>query len=63
VRTIADVAQFVVHDINHLLAVIGSGLRSLECQRDSAHRNAVVGKMQEALTRGALLTQRLLDAA
>ncbi|SDJ45535.1 Histidine kinase-, DNA gyrase B-, and HSP90-like ATPase [Bradyrhizobium sp. Rc2d] len=59
----ADVAQFVVHDINNLLAVIGSGLRLLECQSDAACRKAVVDKMQEAIARGALLTRRLLDAA
>ena len=63
VRTIPDVAQFVLHDLNNLLALIGSGLRLLECQRDAARRKAIVGKMQEAITRGALLTRRFLDAA
>jgi signal transduction histidine kinase len=63
VRAVADVAQFVVHDINNLLAVIGSGLRLLECQDDAAYRKAIVGKMQEAITRGALLSRQLLDAA
>lgn len=63
VRAIADVAQFVLHDINNLLAVIGSGLRLLECQGDAAYRKAIVGKMQEAITRGALLSRQLLDAA
>jgi signal transduction histidine kinase len=63
VTAIADVAQFVVHDINNLLAVIGSGLRLLECQTDAAYREAIVGKMQEAITRGALLSRQLLDAA
>jgi signal transduction histidine kinase len=62
-RAIAEVAQFVVHDINNLLAVIGSGLRLLECQSDAAYRKAIVGKMQEAITRGALLSRQLLDAA
>ena len=62
-REIAEVAQFVVHDINNLLAVIGSGLRLLECQSDAAYRKAIVGKMQEAITRGALLSRQLLDAA
>ena len=62
-RAIADVAQFVVHDINNLLAVIGSGLRLLECQSDAADRKAIVGKMQEAIARGALLSRQLLDAA
>jgi len=63
VRAIADVAQFVFHDINDLRAVIGSGLRLLECQGDAAYRKAIVGKMQEAITRGALLCRQLLDAA
>src|SRR4051812_5705403 len=30
VRAIGELAQFVVHDINNLLAVIGGGLRLLE---------------------------------
>ena len=59
-KTIGDVAQFVVHDMNNLLAVIGSGLRLLECQGgDAAYRKAIVAKMQEAITRGALLSRRL----
>lgn len=62
-RAIADVAQFVVHDINNLLAVIGGGLRLLECQSDAAYRKAIVSKMQHAITRGALLSRQLLDAA
>ena len=62
VRAIADVALFV-HDINNLLAVIGSGLRLLESQSDAAYRKAIVGKMQEAITRGAFLSRQLLDAA
>jgi signal transduction histidine kinase len=62
-RAIADVAQFVVHDINNLFAVIGSGLRLLECQSDAAYRKAIVSKMQHAITRGALLSRQLLDAA
>jgi signal transduction histidine kinase len=61
-RAIAEVAQFV-HDINNLLALIGRGLRLLECQSDAAYRKAIVGKMQEAITRGALLSRQLLDAA
>jgi signal transduction histidine kinase len=63
VRAIADVAQFVAHDINNLLAVIGSGLWLLECQSDAAYRKAIVDEMQEAITRGALLSRQLLDAA
>jgi signal transduction histidine kinase len=62
-RAIGDVAQFVVHDINNVLAVIGSGLRRLECQSDAAYRKAIVSKMQHAITRGALLSRQLLDAA
>ena len=62
-KAIGDVAQFVVHDINTLLAVIGSGLRLLECQSDAAYRKVIVGKMQEAITRGALLSRQFLDAA
>ena len=60
---IADVTRFVVDDINNLLAAIDSGLRLLECQSDAAYRKAIVGKMQEAITRGALLSRQLLDAA
>src|SRR4051794_4655701 len=58
-RAIDDVAQLVVHDINNLLAVIGSGLRLLEGQSDAAHRKAIVSKMQHAITRGALLSRQL----
>lgn len=58
-----EVAQFVVHDINNLFAVIGSGLRLLECQNDAAYRKAIVGKMEEAIMRGLLLSRQLLDAA
>ena len=61
-RAIADVAQFVVHDINNLLVVIASGLRLLECQSDAAHRKAIVGKMREAVARGALLSRQFLNA-
>ncbi|MCA6104213.1 sensor histidine kinase [Bradyrhizobium australafricanum] len=60
---IGDVAQFVVHDINNLVAVIGSGLRLLECPSDAAYRKAIVSKMQHAITRGALLSRQFLDAA
>jgi Enolase C-terminal domain-like len=63
VRTIGDVAQFVVYDINNLLGVIDSGLRLLECQSDAAYRKAIVSKMRHAITRGALLSCQLLDAA
>ena len=63
VRAMADVAQFVPHDINDLLAVISSGLRLLERQSDAAYRKAIVGKMQDAIRRGALLSRLLLDEA
>jgi signal transduction histidine kinase len=62
-KAIGDVAQFVVYDINNLLAVIGSGLRLLECQSDAAYRKAIISKMKHAITRGALLSRQLLDAA
>jgi signal transduction histidine kinase len=57
------VAQFVVHDIKNLLAVIGSGLRLVECQSDAAYRKAIVDNKRQAITRGALLSRQLLDAA
>ncbi|QOZ28428.1 nitrogen regulation protein NR(II) [Bradyrhizobium sp. CCBAU 51753] len=60
---IGDVAQFVVHDINNLLAVIGGGLRLLERQSDAAYRKAIISRMQHAITRGALLSRQLLDVA
>ncbi|MBR0823596.1 sensor histidine kinase [Bradyrhizobium liaoningense] len=63
VSAIADVAPFVVCDINNNLAVIGSGRRLLECQDDAAYGKAIVGKMQEAITRAALLARQVLDAA
>ena len=62
-RAIGDVAQFVVHEIKNLFAVIGSDLRLLECQSDAAFRKAIVSKMQHAITRGALLSRQLLGAA
>lgn len=62
-RAIEDVAQLVVHDINNLLAVIGSGLRLLEGQSDSADRKVIVGRMRQAIARGALLSRELLEAA
>ena len=36
-RAIEVVAQLVAHDINNLLAVIGGGLRLLECQNDAEY--------------------------
>jgi signal transduction histidine kinase len=58
-----DVAQSAVHDIKNLLAVIGGGLRLLESQSDAACRKAIVGKMQEAITRGSLLSNQLLNTS
>jgi signal transduction histidine kinase len=63
VGPIGDVAQFVVHDINNLLAVIGGGLRLLECQSDAAYRKAIVDRIQEAIAQGASLSRQLLDIA
>ena len=60
-RAIGDMAQFVVHD--NLLAVIGGGPRRLERQSDAGYRKAFVRKMQHAITRGALGSRQLLDAA
>ena len=62
-RPIVDVEQFVVHDINNLFAVIASGLRLLECHDDAGYRRAIVSKMEEAITRGALLSRQLLEKA
>ena len=62
-KAIEDTAQLVIHDINNLFAVIGSGLSLLEYQSDGAYRNAIFSRMQHAITRGALLTRQLLDAA
>jgi hypothetical protein len=60
-RAIGDMTQFVVHD--NLLAVIGGGPRRLERKSDAAYRKAFVRKMQHAITRGALGSRQLLDAA
>lgn len=62
-RTIEHVVQFVVHDINNLLAVIGSNLRLLECESHAADRKTIVGRMRQAIMRGALLSRQLLDVA
>jgi hypothetical protein len=62
-RTITVMAQLVVHDINNFLALIGSGLRLLEGQSDSADRKIIVGKMQQAISQAALLSRQLLEAA
>jgi hypothetical protein len=51
-RAIEDMAQLVVHDINNFLAVIGSGLRLLEGQSDSAGRKVIVVKMRRQSREG-----------
>lgn len=63
IGTVEDATQFVVHDINNLFAVIAGGLRLLECHRDAACQKAIVGKMQEAITRGASLSRQLLETS
>src|SRR5262249_13032010 len=63
VGAITDVVQFVLHDINNILAVIGSCLRLLQRQDEAEYRKAIIDKMQEAFMRGASLSPRLLDAA
>ncbi|WOH80978.1 ATP-binding protein [Bradyrhizobium sp. BEA-2-5] len=63
VKALADMAQLVTHDINNLLAVIDGSLWLLERQNDAARRKAIIGRMQEAIARGALLNRQLLDAA
>src|SRR6516165_11893596 len=62
-RAIEDVAQLMIHEINNLLAVIGSGLQLLEGQSDSADRKVIVGKMMQAIARAALLSREFLKAA
>ncbi|WP_051311091.1 hybrid sensor histidine kinase/response regulator [Bradyrhizobium sp. Cp5.3] len=63
VRAIGDVAQFVVHDVNNLLAVIDFGLRLLERQSDAACRKTIGSRMRHAITRGSSLSRQFLDAA
>lgn len=41
----------------------GNGLWLLDCQDDAANRKAIVGKMEEAVTRGASLSRQLIDRA
>ena len=62
-RAIEDVARLMIHEINNLLAVIGSGLQLLEGQSDSADRKVIVGKMMQAIARAALLSREFLKAA
>lgn len=62
-RSFGEVEQYAVHDINNLFAVIASGLRLLECQGDPGCRRAIVGEMEEAIIRGAMLSRQLLETA
>jgi signal transduction histidine kinase len=61
-ETVSEITRAVVHDINNLLAVIDSGLRLLSRQDDAERREAILGKMHEAIGRGALLSRRILDS-
>ncbi|ODM77418.1 histidine kinase [Bradyrhizobium elkanii] len=58
-----DVAQSAVHDIKNLLAVIAGGMRRLESQGDVVCQTAILRRMREAITRGALLSNQLLNTA
>ncbi|MEH2512619.1 signal transduction histidine kinase [Nitrobacteraceae bacterium AZCC 1564] len=61
-ETVSEITRVAVHDINNLLAVIDSGLRLLSRQDDEEGRGAILGKMREAIGRGALLSRRILDS-
>ncbi len=50
----------VAHDFNNLLMIVQAGLNMLERRDDRAHRDMLVGRMREAVTRGANLTRQLL---
>lgn len=62
-HTTEDPARFIVHDINNVLAVIASGLRLIERQSNAEHRRAIVSRLQDAITRGAMLSRQFLDTA
>ncbi|MBZ9894593.1 ATP-binding protein [Mesorhizobium sp. B2-2-4] len=62
-HTTGDPARFIVHDINNVLAVIASGLRLIERQGSAEHRRAIVSRLQDAITRGAMLSRQFLDTA
>ncbi|MDQ8727626.1 ATP-binding protein [Bradyrhizobium sp. LHD-71] len=61
VSATTDVLPSIAHDINSLFAVIGGGLWLLACESDAGYRNVIVGEREEAITRGLLLSQQLLD--
>lgn len=50
----------VAHDFNNLLMVISSGLTMLERHDDPERRRQLIGRMREAVQRGAGLTHHLL---
>jgi CheY-like chemotaxis protein len=62
-EAIGQLTGGIAHDFNNLLTVITSGLQLLTHPRDEAHRDRVLGRVQEAAWRGAQLTQRLLAFA
>jgi signal transduction histidine kinase len=57
-----EAVKVILHDINNVLAVVDGGLRQLEQQRNAARREEIVGMMQRAVARGAVLCQRVLEA-
>ncbi len=50
----------IAHDFNNLLMIVQAGLNMLERRDDKAHRDMLVTRMREAVTRGANLTRQLL---
>ena len=62
-EAIGQLTGGIAHDFNNLLTVITGGLQLLTHPRSEAHRDQVLGRVQEAAWRGAHLTQRLLAFA
>lgn len=50
----------VAHDFNNLLMIMSGGLNMLERRDDPARREMLIGRMRDAIERGAKLTQQLL---
>ncbi len=50
----------VAHDFNNLLMILSGGLNMLERRDDPARREMLIGRMRDAVERGAKLTQQLL---
>ncbi len=50
----------VAHDFNNLLMIMSGGLNMLERKDEPARREMLIGRMREAVERGAKLTQQLL---